>query len=249
MKRILITHCLSIITVGALFVILAACSPPDTTTESINKVSGNYEDLLALFQEFRDFQAPAIMNGVPDYTANAMAAQWAGLKNFQNRLAAMDISTWPISQQVDYQIVRAEMNGMEFNHRVLRPWSRDPCFYLQSQAGAGPVIFGAVRIPRDLPMEADRLARFTTQIQALPEILNQAKDNLTEGAKDLTTIAIWSAQEEAEEYQALADWVKDYHPELVEDVHRAQAAVEEYGRWLEENKHRMTAPSGVGKEN
>jgi len=210
--------------------------------------SDSYEDLVKIFNEFRDFQKPRMTGGVPDYSSAAMAEQRQGLRAFQERLAALDISRWPVPQQVDYHLVHAEMNGLEFYHRVLKPWSRDPCFYLQSQAGAGPVIQGALEIPRELPMSSERLAHFKTQLEALPEIFHQAKRNLTEGAKDLATIAIWGAKEEGEEYQALAQWLKDYHPELVDEAMRARAAVEEYGRWLEANKPNMTAQSGVGKE-
>lgn len=208
-----------------------------------------YDDLVKLFHEFREFQKPRITDGVPDYSVAAMRDQWKGLKEFQNRLAAMDIKEWPVSQQVDYHIVRAEMNGLEFNHRVLHPWSKDPCFYLQSQSGAGPVIYGVLQIPRSLPLSKERLAEFSTQLKALPKIFDQAKKNLIEGTRDLATIAIWGVKQESEEYQALADWLQGYHPELGADALRAKAAVEDYGLWLEKNKERMTAPSGVGKEN
>jgi hypothetical protein len=32
-------------------------------------------------------------------------------------------------QQVDWRLVRAKMNGFDFNHRVLKPWARDLAFY------------------------------------------------------------------------------------------------------------------------
>ena len=35
---------------------------------------GGYEDLVALFEEWREFQKPRVVDGVPDYTAAAMAA-------------------------------------------------------------------------------------------------------------------------------------------------------------------------------
>ena len=224
-----------------------SCSSPEQKKEDLSG-SSNYTDLINLFKEFRDFQKPKIDNGVPDYTAAAMKEQKQGLKNFQKRLAAFDISGWPVPQQVDYHLVRAEMNGLEFYHRVLRPWSRDPCFYLQSQSGAGPAIEGSLRIPRNLPMSEERLAKFRIQLQALPEIFNQAKKNLTEAAGDLATIAIWGTKEEAQEYNDLANWLADYHSELVDDAKKAQAAVEDYGKWIEESKATMTGDSGVGKE-
>lgn len=230
-----------------LCLLLIGCDRREETNG--HPVTGDsYEDLVKIFHEFRDFQKPRITSGVPDYSPAAMTEQRQGLKAFQERLTALDINRWPIPQQVDYHLVRAEMNGLEFYHRVLKPWSRDPCFYLQSQSGAGPVIQGALEIPHELPMSSERLAQFQTQLEAFPEIFHQAKRNLTKGAKDLATIAIWGAKEEGEEYLALAQWLKDYHPELVDAAMRAQAAAEEYGRWLEANKPNMTAPSGVSKE-
>jgi hypothetical protein len=239
--------------VGIGFILLGlmtGCGPSEKTPVDAGPNAGsNHNDLIKLFHEFREFQKPRITDGVPDYSAAAMRDQWEGLQRFQNRLAAMDFRAWPVPQQVDYLIVRAEMNGLEFNHRVLRSWSKDPCFYLQSQSGAGPVIYGALRIPQGLPMSPERMTEFGTQLRALPKIFDRAKKNLTEGARDLATIAIWGAKEESEEYQALADWLQAYHPELTADALRAKAAVEDYGNWLEQSKERMAVPSGVGKEN
>jgi hypothetical protein len=51
-----------------------------TTAESGAVVqSTRYEDLIALFSEWRTFQRPTPVNGVPDYTPVAMAAQQKAL--------------------------------------------------------------------------------------------------------------------------------------------------------------------------
>ena len=52
------------------------------------------------------------------------------LRRYQARLAALDSSTWPLEQRIDYELVRAQMNGLDFDIRVLQPWARDPAFYL-----------------------------------------------------------------------------------------------------------------------
>jgi hypothetical protein len=54
----------------------------------------------------------------------------------------MDTSSWTVPQKSDYLLVRAEANGLEFNHRVIRPWSRDPGFYAVFSQFQ-PVIYGA----------------------------------------------------------------------------------------------------------
>lgn len=89
----------------------------------------SHADLVRLFKEFREFVEPTVTDGIPDYTETAMKRQWDLLKNFQDRLETMDISEWPVSQQVDFHIVRAEMNGLDFHHRVLQPWVHNPGFY------------------------------------------------------------------------------------------------------------------------
>ena len=63
-------------------------------------------------------------------------------EDYKARLAAIEIDDWPVSDQIDHHLVRAEMNGLDFHHRVTRPWSRDPAFYLMSQGGAGPAMSG-----------------------------------------------------------------------------------------------------------
>lgn len=208
-----------------------------------------YEDLVKLFKEFREFQKPKRTNGIPDYSPAAMEEQEQGLKKFQERLESIDIRNWPVSKKVDYQIVRAEMNGLEFYHRVLRPWSRDPCFYLPSHGGAGPSIKVDLRIPHKLPMSEDKITQFRKQLEAVPEIYKQAKQNLSEGARDLATLAIWGIKDEIETYRNLVKQLSEYHPELAERAEQAKKAVEDYGEWLEENKERMKASAGVGKEN
>ena len=236
-----------VIFICSVLLLFSYCSSEDKAT-NVSR-SGEYEDLIALFKEFREFHKPKVTNGVPDYTTAAIEKQRRGLKKFQSRLAAIDIQGWPVSQQVDYHLVRAEMNGLEFYHRVLRPWSRDPCFYLPSQGGAGPVIRINLRIPEKPPLPEDKINEFRKQLKAIPGIYEQAKQNLTEGAKDFAAMAIWSTKEESEEYHKLANWLTEYHPDLAADAARAQKAVENYGSWIEENIHRMTAKAGVGKEN
>ena len=209
--------------------------------------SDDYASLAPLLEEFREFRRPATRNGTPDFSAEAMAAQRAELATFQRRLAEIDPSGWPVGEQIDYLLVRAEMNGMEFYHRVVRPWARDPAFYLMTQSGAGPTGF-RFRVEA-IPIPKKDIDLFRQQLEAVPQFLQQAKSNLTDGAADFVTLALHFLGEEEEMYRELATALAEHHPELAKDAERAEAAVTEYGRWLKENRDRMTAPAGVGKEN
>ena len=210
--------------------------------------SNSYDDLVSLFREFREFQEPRWVDGAPDYTAAAIEEQKRGLKEFRERLAAIDIKDWPVSQQVDYHLVRAEMNGMEFYQRIYRPWSRDPVFYLPSQGGAGPVMEIDLWIRGDLPLTEEKLDELRKNLLVIPKIYKQAEGNLTEAAHDLAKIAIHYIVRETSRYERLASRLADHHPDLVPLCKQAQDAVINYGKWLDANKSRMTAPAGIGVE-
>ena len=92
--------------------------------------SRTHDQLLALFQEWRTFEEPPrLAGGVPDYTPATNASRLKGLEAMQARLPAIDRTGWTVSQQVDYHLVRAEMNGLEYHLRVLQPFARDPAYY------------------------------------------------------------------------------------------------------------------------
>jgi hypothetical protein len=127
----------------------------------------SYSDLVNLFREFRELVKPSVLNGVPDYKTATMAKQKRELKNFQERLSSIDIGGWSVSQQVDYHLVRAEMNGLDFFHRVLRPWSKNPDFYTPKDL--------AHRSIPDLPFSYDNLAEFQQKLRTMPELFPDAK--------------------------------------------------------------------------
>src|SRR5277367_3674305 len=91
--------------------------------------AGTYAQLLQLAQEWRQFEQPAVIKCMPDYGAAAMTAKAVGLPAYRARLAAIDTQGWPAAQTVDHRLIEAEMNGLDFDLRVRRPWARDPSFY------------------------------------------------------------------------------------------------------------------------
>ena len=90
--------------------------------------SPSYATLTKLFAEWRTFERPSPRDGAPDYTAATMQRRHAALKACQKRLNAIDTTGWTTEQQIDWHLVRAEMNGLDFFIRVLKPRVRDPAY-------------------------------------------------------------------------------------------------------------------------
>jgi hypothetical protein len=218
---------------------------------------GSYEDLVGLFKEWRDFQKPKVINGVPDYSAAAMKTQHQDLRKYQQRLAAIDSTSWPVSQQIDYHLVQAEMNGLDFDHRVLRPWARNPSFYAvvtssepDVPAREGPEIYGVLELWKmQFPLQEKDIPAFQAKLRAIPEVLAQAKKNLTEETGDLWYLGILVKKRETTILANLAKRLAELHPSLVADVEQARASVDEFRQWLEKKQPQMRTPSGIGIDN
>ncbi|MCP3961603.1 MAG: DUF885 domain-containing protein [bacterium] len=212
--------------------------------------------MLALFEEWRAFERPADRAGAPDYTAAAMAAQHRGLKTLQERLAAIDPSGWPIEQQVDHHLVRAEMNGLDFNIRVLKPWARDPAFYASvwtdqsdTPAHEGPTHHALVELwTYSFPLSPEADKRLVGELRTIPPLLDQARANLVGNARELWQAGIGNIKDQAAALEDLKEKTAGAGPDLAAAIEAARAASLSLVAWLEEQAPSKTGPSGIGKE-
>ena len=236
---------------------VAGASGGGAATARASAAPNDYATLLALFKDWRAFEQPPLRGGAPDYTAATMARKQAGLPALQARLAAIDPKTWPIEQQVDYRLVRAEMNGFYFDLRVLMPWVRDPAFYQsirteqsdtpshEGPTNAAIVDLWTYHFPLDEPQE-QRLAR---ELAVIPPLLEQARANLTGDARDLWTTGTGTMKNQLADLKALAAKTTESGDALRTAVDAATKATAEFIAWLEAQAPGKTGPSGVGKDN
>jgi Bacterial protein of unknown function (DUF885) len=219
--------------------------------------AGSYTDLVALFNDWRAFQKPKLAGAVPDYTADAMSAQQRELPAYQRRLAAIDPGAWPVPQQVDWHIVRAEMSGLDFDHRVLRPWANNPAFYVtiftsqsDQPAREGHFAYPSVELwSYEFPLNAERAARLAPGIRAIPRLLDQAKRNLTGDKADLWTFGAREIKQQSADLASLASKIAGAPGSMASDVARAKEATDAFAQWLDAQAASKRASSGVGVEN
>jgi hypothetical protein len=218
---------------------------------------GSYDDLVALFKDWRAFQKPKVVGGVPDYRPAAMAAQQKELESYKKRLAAIDPSAWPIPQQVDWHLVRAEMNGLDFDHRVIQPWANDPAFYCtvffeesDQPAREGPFAIGNVELwSYKYPLSAEDAAKIAPGIRAVPGLLAQAKTNLTGNRRDMWFYSTRALGQQSKDLAELSGKLAGPSASLKGDVDKARAATDDFVAWVGTQAKTKTGPSGVGVEN
>src|SRR5215475_14571466 len=232
----------------------------------------DYSKLVQLFQQWRDFEHPVIKNNVPDYSASAMAAKAAALRQWRERLDSVDPRSWPTEQQNDYKLVKAEMNGLDFNLRVLRPWARDPAFYVNVFSSRsdipwreGPVPYPEIELYNyHFPLDADTQKDLTMKIGMIPAFLSEAKENLkASNARDLWVYGEQELRNQSRILLSLEAGTLTVHtlaehqqanltgtsPELRAAVATARKATDEFVAWLAKLAPTKSGSSGVGKEN
>ncbi len=239
----------------ALAIILFIDHTPALADGSVQGTGGR-EELTSLFHEFRILWQLTTPDGVPDYTAETMAAMHRRLQALQKQHASMDTANWPLEQRVDYELLRAEMNGLDFHIRVLQPWTRDPAYYAlvwsyqsDTPAHEGPTSHGAIELWQyTFPLSPADLAKLGAELKLIPPFLQQARTNLTGNARDLWMVGITSIRDQANDLDELAKKTNDAGSVFKRVLADARAATLSFAEWLEQQAPSKTGPSGVGKE-
>ena len=224
-------------------------------------------ELLKLAQDFQEWRAPP--DGIPDY-ADRAAQQIAELREFRERLSRLpDVRSWPVHAQVDYLLLRSQMDAEVFRLHVLRPWSRSPVFYTKTAIGnvRRHLIAGRRVRPGTVPYTRERAQAILKALAETEAILSQAPGNLTEAVPELADMALRhpgggylidfdksrGLQDIKRDY---ADWVELMTPHLPEPeaselgpaAARAAEALYAFGEWLQESREQMNGSYVLGKD-
>ncbi len=220
-----------------------------------HEATRGYDALVELFHEWREFERPPLLNGAPDYTAERFERARPEFERLLERLYAIDPSGWPIAQQVDWHLVRAEMNGYDFNDRVLQPWARDPAFYesvwtfeSDTPAHEGPTHHAILELwTYEFPLSDDEEARLIADLKTIPPLLAQARGNLTGNARDLWIGGVKKINDQRANIESIIGLAGDSaDAALRAAVAEAAEATASFAAWLEQKAPSKTEPSGIG---
>ena len=244
----------------------APASPPAAV------MPASYQTLVRLFEDWRRFVLPPVENEVADYGAAAMTRMAAGLPAYRQRLRSIDRAEWSTSALIDYKLVEAEMNALDFDFRVLMPWARDPTFYAtlfadesDVPAHEGPYAHPNIDLYKfDYPLNAADERKLTAMIAAIPKLLTAARENLkNSNAKDLWTYGDRAFRDQSAALTELERGtlvmrtlegrrpatIKGAKPALYRAIADARTATDAFAAWIAQEAPKKTGPAGVGKEN
>ncbi|MCC1483283.1 hypothetical protein [Winogradskyella immobilis] len=247
-----ITRCILVL---ACIVLSCKQNVDESDTTLVTKA---HSDLESFFKTWRTFENPPLIDGVPDYTEATFNNRLPKFKTLQSQLMAMDTTGWSIPERVDWHIVWAEMNGYDFNHRILKPWQRDPAYYKvlwmdrsDVPAHEGPTNHAIIELWQyKFPLDQPSKEKLLKALHAIPNFYKQAQQNLTGNARELWIAGIRDIRNQTNNLKTIRNWESfTEHADLVTAIDAAIAATNTFVQWLQTQSDSKTGPSGIGKDN
>ena len=239
---------------SAVFCCLQSCQNQSPTTFK----SQSYDDLVSLFHQWRATENALDERGIPDYTKSSMAKRLEEVQELKAELIAIDTSGWSIPNKIDWMVVWAEMNGFDFNYRILKPWERDPAFYKtiwtyksDVPAHEGPTHHGTLELwTYAFPLTVSERERMLSDLAVIAPFNEQAQINLTGNARDLWITGIRDIKEQALVLASMKEAPGvSQDEELLKAIEKAEKSTQDLVSWLELKSSEKTGPSGIGKDN
>lgn len=217
-------------------------------------------ELIELAAEFRAFRSPLFrprtwrpthqVEGVPDYAA-VRQEQIEGLVSFRERLSELQPRQWPVHDQVDYLLLRSEMDDVYFEQHILREVETNPAYYIE-QAIDGV----AHEIPDVIPYSQETARAIIAAFERTGPIVEQGPKNinLADASPELAEMGLRHVAEIRRKYEAGVKLFEPHFPaslrgDLRQSASAAARALEEYGEWIERNRDRMEGQANVGQRN
>jgi len=214
-------------------------------------------ELESLFKEWRAFETPPQIEGVPDYSQETFDQRLTAYQNLRSKLETLPKERWTVQEQVDWHLLWAEMNGYMFNYKILKPWQRDPAFYKSIwtyksdvPAHEGPSPHFVIELWQyDFPLTKEDRKKLISSIKKIPNFNSQAMKNLTGNAKDLWIAGIRDIENQIQILDDILVKPKVAQDnKLVTQIEKAKSSTNEFVNWLKQQASNKTGPSGIGKE-
>ena len=236
--------------------------PHDPGIEVLHRIAKVDDELRALVE--RD------PTRVPDYSPKAISSLGEHIPDLRSRLEAIDRNHLGCSDTIYLKLVEAQVNGLEFFVNTLRPFARDPSFYLcvfgdQSDTAEHE---GQYALTIDLwrfryPLTKDDASHMARMLETISPMLEQARLNLGESqAHDLFAYGVKGFRDQAAVLRALGNNtlvcntlegqlkvdLSDQKSRLFPAIEQAVQASDAFAEWIESEAIKRTGPSGIGKD-
>jgi uncharacterized protein (DUF885 family) len=167
-----------------------------------------------------------------DYSVKARAKELATQKAFRDKLSAIDGSQLASANNVDFRILKENIDYKIFQAEELKEPDWNPLVYMQSLANSLYLL-----VARDFASPEKRIPNLRQRMEGIPRVIAQAKANLQHPPRIHTETAIEQTQGAInlvrEGLAPLLDQAPQMKNELASLQEKTAAALEDYKKWLQ----------------
>jgi len=169
-----------------------------------------------------------------NYSPEARAKELAAQKEFREKLGAIDGSQLTGANNVDFRILKENIDYQIFRAEELKDPDWNPLVYMQSLGNSLYLL-----VARDFASPEQRIPNLRERMEGIPRVIAQAKANLQRPPRVHTETAIEQIQGAinlAQEGLApLLDRAPQLKKELAPVQEKTAAALQDYKKWLQDN--------------
>jgi len=167
-----------------------------------------------------------------DYSSEARAKGLAAQKEFRNKLSAIDGLQLTDANNIDFRILKENIDYQIFRAEELREPEWNPLVYMDSLANSLYLL-----VARDFASPEQRIPNLRQRMEGIPRVIAQAKANLQHPPRVHTETAIEQAQGAInlvrEGIGPLLDRAPQMKKELAPLQNKTAAALDDYRKWLQ----------------
>src|SRR4029077_2663721 len=167
-----------------------------------------------------------------DYSSEARAKDLATQKEFRDKLNAIDGSQLTGANNIDFRILRENIDYQIFRAEELKEPDWNPLVYMQSLANSLYLL-----VARDVAPAEKRIPSLRQRLEKIPGVIAQAKANLQHPRRIHTETAIEQTQGAINlvrrELAPLLDQAPQTKKDLAPLQDKTAAALEDYKKWLQ----------------
>ena len=218
--------------VGLSLAMTVSCSPESHDAQFVSLANEYLEELLQESPELATYLGDhRYDHRLGDYSREGIERSLAMEKRYLERLDSIDLASLSEANAIDCEVLRNQVESSIFQTEEIREFEWNPRVY-----NVGGSIYGL--IARDFAPLEERLRNVKERLGGIPGVLAAARANLKAPPKVHTETAILQNQGMISLIRdQLAEFIEQA-PELRDELAPAQesaiAALEEYGKWLEE---------------
>src|SRR5438477_10924163 len=215
----------------SLLIFNASASPQD---EAFQKIAHDYIEgyLRANPEEATELGDHRFDGQLTHYSDEARAKDLAAQKDFRDKLNAIDGSQVTGSNNVDFRILKENIDYKIFQAEELKEPDWNPLVYNQSLANSLYLL-----VVRDFDTPEKRIPNLRKRMEAIPRVIAQAKANLQHPPRVHTETAIEQTQGAItfvrEGLAPLLDQAPQMKKELSPLQEKTARALEDYKKWLQ----------------